>query len=333
MATIIGDNSAEYLPGTANRDIIDGRGGDDTIDGFGGNDDLYGGSGDDVIYGGAGDDDLYGGSGVNDLFGGSGFDWFIMSGRANSSSDDWIGDFQFDIDSIDVSSWGVSDFSQLKALLRTDSTGSAWLNAAYNGYSHYLTIDGVAATELISSDFIYSNAGARNETGTAFIDTLFGSRYADVLSGGGAADILLGGIGADVLNGDGGADHLIGGAGADILRGGAGADSLTGNAGADVFDFNAVSESPAGAGRDIITDLTLDVDVIDVHGIDARSDIAGNQDFRWIGAADFTAAGQLNYYYAGGNTIISGNTDADAQAEFQVAVIGRFIPIASDFVL
>ena len=66
-----------------------------------------------------------------------------------------------------------------------------------------MTIDGVAATELISSDFIYSNAGARNETGTAFIDTLFGSRYADVLSGGGAADTLLGGIGADVLNGDG----------------------------------------------------------------------------------------------------------------------------------
>lgn len=333
MATINGNNNSEYIPGTGGNDLIFGNGGDDYIEAFGGNDIIYGGTGDDVIFGGAGFDDIYGGSGVNDLFGGNGDDWFIMSSRGSSFSDDWIGDFQLGYDSIDVSAWGISDFSQIKELMKTDSTGSAWFNAFYKGYDHYLTIDGVPEAALISSDFIYSNSGAKSETGTAFADTLFGSRFNDTLNGAGGADILLGGNGSDVLNGQAGKDKLIGGKGNDVLRGGTGADTLQGDAGADIFDFNSVAESPAGGGRDTILDFELGLDIINLAGIDANSLLGGNQAFDWIGSAAFTAAGQLRYFFSGPDTIIAGSTDADGYAEFQIRITDKFVPIASDFVL
>lgn len=170
----------------------------------------------DILYGYGGDDDLIGGTGYNELWGGSGSDWFVMSGRTTAGfSNDYIGDFTFDIDSIDVSAWGVSDFSQLKALLRTDANGNATLNATYAGYSHVITIAGVSPSELLASDFVYADTGARIETGTAYADVLFGSRYGDILSGLGGNDTLLGGAGNDTLRGGTGADRLDGGTGVD----------------------------------------------------------------------------------------------------------------------
>lgn len=140
MATIYGHNYSETINGTSFADTIYGYGGDDRIFGYAGND---------VLYGGTGNDYLSGGLGVNDLWGGSGNDRFAVSIRGTGSSDDWIGDLQFDLDRIDVSLWGISDFSQVKALIATDGTGSAWFNGTYGGYNHYLTIASVTASELI----------------------------------------------------------------------------------------------------------------------------------------------------------------------------------------
>ena len=332
MATIYGSNYSEIIDGTSNSDVIYAYGGNDDVYGYGGFDSLYGGAGNDVLDGGSGDDDLYGGTGVNDLYGGFGNDWFIMSTRGVGGSDDWIGDFEFDFDKIDVSDWGISDFSQIQALLQTDASGSAWFNAGYNGYSHYLTIDNVLAGELISSDFIYSQSGSTNQTGTAYSDTLFGSRYADIIRGAGGSDVLLGGFGADALIGMVGNDRLIGGAGNDILIGGENTDTLTGNAGNDLFDFNAITESRVGAG-DRIVDFQKGFDRIDVSGIDANNNIAGNQAFAWIGNANFTAAGQLHYAYSGGNTIISGNVGGTLAADFEIVIAKLITPVAADFVL
>ena len=332
MAIINGTNGSEYIPGTGNRDIISGFGGNDTIRGFGGADDLYGGKGNDYLDGGPGDDNLIGGDGVNDLEGGRGYDWFIMSTRGAGFSDDWILDFQFDIDRIDVSQWGVSDFSQLKELLRTDSGGNAFLNATYGGYDHYLTIGNVFASELVSSDFIYSNAAAKNETGTASFDTLFGSRFADVLDGAGGNDILLGGIGTDTLRGGTGNDRLVGGAGNDTVEGGAGRDNLSGGAGRDVFLFRTIADSQPG-NSDIISDFQPDLDIINLATIDAIAGTAGNQQFTFIGGAGFTAAGQVNFTHAGGDTIITANVNSDLAADFRIVIDGIFTPIAADFVL
>ena len=333
MAIINGTNASEYIPGTGYRDIIFGNGGNDTLRGFGGDDDLYGGKGNDYLDGGPGDDNIVGGDGGNDLEGGRGFDWFIMSTRGAGFSDDWILDFEFNFDRIDVSQWGVSDFSQLKELLRTDSGGNAFLNAGYGGYDHFLTVGNVFASELISSDFIFSNAGAKSETGTASFDTLFGSRFADILDGAGGNDVLLGGIGADTLRGGTGTDRLVGGVGNDTIDGGAGRDNLSGGAGRDVFLFRSIAESSPG-NYDVITDFQPDLDIINLAKIDAIAGTAGNQQFTFIGGADFTAAGQVNFSHAGGNTtIITANVNGDLAADFRVVINGIFTPIAADFVL
>ena len=96
--------------GTNLSDVLGGTSGDDTIYGYGGHDSISGLAGNDSVFGGAGDDDLIGGTGVNDYWGGSGYDWFIMSQRTTAGfSDDVIYDFTFDVDQIDVSTWGVRE--------------------------------------------------------------------------------------------------------------------------------------------------------------------------------------------------------------------------------
>ena len=146
-----GTNASQSIYGTSSHDVIYGYGGDDY---------LWGGFGNDHLYGGSGNDDLVGGSGINTLWGGGGYDWFIMSARSNSSSDDLIADFEFGYDKIDVSAWGVSDFSQIKAILGANAYGDARLNAFAGGYNHVLTVDTVAPYELVASDFIYNLGGA-----------------------------------------------------------------------------------------------------------------------------------------------------------------------------
>jgi Ca2+-binding RTX toxin-like protein len=333
MAVFNGTNRSEIIRGSNFRDIIFGNGGNDDIYGRDGNDDLFGNAGNDFIFGGSGQDFIYGGPGVNNLWGDSGADRFIEQANQNSFSDNWIGDFQFGVDRIDVSAWGVSDFSQLKALFQTDGRGDAYLNAYYNGYDHFLTIADVRASQLISADFIYDNSAAKTENGTRFGDVMFGSDFNDNLSGDTGDDTLLGGDGDDRLRGNGGDDDLIGNAGSDTLAGGRGRDILTGDSGADIFDFNNLRDSRDGSTRDVITDFNQNNDLIDLRGVDADGTQAGNQQFDWIGNANFSAPGQLNFFYSSGNTIIAGNVDGDSNAEFEIVLVGRYTPTQADFFL
>ncbi|MGC4095679.1 MAG: hypothetical protein QM706_01065 [Nitrospira sp.] len=63
------------------------------------------------------------------------------------------------------------------------------------------------------------------------------------------------------------------------------------------FDYNSVSESAAGTGRDTIIGFTgsdpggQGEDQIDLTTIDANAVVSGNQAFTYIGSAAFTAAG------------------------------------------
>ena len=314
--TIYGTDDSEDIDGTSDNDFIYGFGGDDLLIGYEGNDHLYGGSG---------DDDLHGGTGINTLWGGGGVDWFILSPRAYGPSDDLIADFEFDYDQIDVSTLGISDFSQIKAILKADGYGDATFNAFAGGYAHRLTIDTVAPSELAASDFVYSDGAARNIVGTSFGDTIFGSRYADTLNGAGGRDILLGGFGSD---------RLLGSSGNDDLNGGAGRDLMTGGTGYDYFVFDAITDSrPGSTYRDRITDFQEDIDTINLSKIDANVFASGNQAFRFIGTHAFTAAGQVKFGFSGSYTIVSANTDADASAEFQVALYGHHSLIRGDFIL
>lgn len=150
--------------------------------------------------------------------------------------------------------------------------------------------------------------------------------------GGRGADSLVGNDVANRLTGNAGNDVLKGAAGNDILTGGAGRDQLSGGDGADVFNFDRAAHSGvAAATRDLISDFTRGRDRIDLSGIDADTVTASNQAFSYIGAADFSADATGELRLEGG--VLYGSTDADADAEFAIEVVGVTALGAADFVL
>ena len=70
-------------------------------------------------------------------------------------------------------------------------------------------------------------------------------------------------------------------------------------------------------------------DVIDVSTIDANVFLLGNQAFNFIGAAAFTAPGQLRY--SGG--VLQGSTDFDVFSEFEIQLTGAPAVTVSDLAL
>ncbi len=158
---------------------------------------------------------------------------------------------------------------------------------------------------------------------------------ADDINGGAGADRIWGGAGRDTLRGGDDDDRLHGGGQADLIVGGAGRDVLYGDGGADVFDFNAVAESPATAGRDVIMDFVAGEDRLDFASIDARAGIAGNQGFSFIGTAGFSAEGQIRVVQSGASVVVQVNTTGTSGAEMVLILrdvqVGDLTP--GDFVL
>jgi Ca2+-binding RTX toxin-like protein len=150
---------------------------------------------------------------------------------------------------------------------------------------------------------------------------------------------LVGSAWADTLTGNSGANDLSGGGGNDVLRGLGGADRLWGGSGNDTFDFDALADSGLGAAADTLLDFARGSDRIDLSTIDADSGSGGNQAFAstLLQGRDtaFTGAGQLRTWYDAVNnqTIVQGNTDGDADAEFEIHLAGNVDLSATDFAL
>ncbi|MFW9087829.1 type I secretion C-terminal target domain-containing protein, partial [Pseudomonas sp. P2758] len=120
-----------------------------------------------------------------------------------------------------------------------------------------------------------------------------------------------------------------GNTGNNILDGGAGADTLTGNAGADTFVFAAANEMGIGLNRDVITDFNSQQgDKIDLTKFDANMLDPGFNGFSFIGAADFTGAGQLRFV----DHVLSGNVSGNAGADFEIQLLGVNSFSANDLV-
>jgi Ca2+-binding RTX toxin-like protein len=183
--------------------------------------------------------------------------------------------------------------------------------------------------------------------GTPFDDVIFGTAGPDVIYALGGNDkvfaraghdTVYGGTGHDTLYGEAGFDYLSGGSGNDLLVGGADSDRLSGGTGADTFRMNTAAE----ANGDRIYDFTKGTfftagDKIDLHNIDAVENkwwspgTWGNQAFSFIHTNNFTGAGQVRYFNAGGNTYVQGSTDSDSAAEFTIALTGTMSLRSSDF--
>lgn len=126
----------DQMAGSARNDVIDGGDGDDILVGRGGADTILGGAGFDKILGEAGDDTLTGGAGV---------DWFWF--EANQGAD-IITDYVDGTDKIVV---GTS----LSSINLYNYTGGSTL-IEFNGGSTYAILQGVAASSIDASDFLWA---------------------------------------------------------------------------------------------------------------------------------------------------------------------------------
>jgi Ca2+-binding RTX toxin-like protein len=195
------------------------------------------------------------------------------------------------------------------------------------------SVRGDTLVALAGNDLVRGLGGSDDVRGVSGSDTLLGGDGGDRLAGGSGQDLLIGEDGRDLLLGGSNADTLFGGAGDDVLRGQGGPDRLQGERGHDRFDIDS-GDTGVGAGRrDLILDFAQDADRIDLASIDARSGVAGDQAFAFLGTRAFTGAGQLRYASVGLGTVIQGSTDADAAPELELQLAGQIALASGDFLL
>jgi Ca2+-binding RTX toxin-like protein len=312
------DNDAIY--GDVNNNRIDGGAGNDALYGFDGEDVLIGGSGNDTLTGGHGNDTLNGGLG-DDLYRGM-----------NDDGDDVIADAGGDNDQAHFLSLRLRDLWRAgnDLVIRADGEQVITINGYFDvGASggHIETLI-MAGKEWHLADVEDHLSETPLLAGTRGNDRLNGDSGGEILTSYAGKDVLQGKGGADVLKGGTGSDILDGGNGRDVLFGGSGRDNLKGGSGKDVFVFASRTEAGSGSNRDVIVDFSRGSDKIDLRSIDANTMTEKDNAFTALlsGDAAFTTAGQLRYDSLTG--VLSGNTDVDADAEFEIALKNK--PVALD---
>jgi trimeric autotransporter adhesin len=153
---------------------------------------------------------------------------------------------------------------------------------------------------------------------------------------------IVGSDGSNTLAGEGGDDVLIGGDKGDFLHGNFGQDKMFGGDGVDEFVFFSKGDtSISAATRDKILDFEPGIDAIDLDFMDANANGAGNQAFSFLaakGAAFTGVAGQLRWLQVNKPgedkvTVVAGDTDGDAVADFQIELAGLLTLTIGDFFL
>ena len=204
-------------------------------------------------------------------------------------------------------------------------------------------------TGSIGDDTLNGGDGADTLNGAAGVDIMTGGTGNDAYHVGRAGDVVVelagGGVdtvyaasnytlaanvengvvtatGSRTLTGNSLNNQLTGYVGVNTLNGGAGADTLTGGAGADRFVFSSAADT-AWATYDTITDLQA-ADIIDLSGIDANTNVAGDQAFVKVSA--FTGvAGQVRLVYSStsGDTYVQGDVNGDGVGDFRIRLVGN----------
>jgi Ca2+-binding RTX toxin-like protein len=297
---VIQGTAAFDLTGNALANKLYGNAAANTLKGLGSDDFLFAGGGDDRLEGGAGNDSLFGQAGADTMIGGAGGDTYEVDNAKDVITE--------------AANGGVD---------RVNAVVSHVLGANVEN----LLLIGPTAHIGVGNDIgnaVRGTSGANRLSGLGGSDELYGYDGADVLTGGADADWLDGGAGQDEIFGGEGADRLIG-------RGGA--DRLTGQTGADLFLFNQASDSTYSAGgRDTILDFSrAQGDKIGLSDFDANLLAAGAQHFNFIGAAEFTAIGQLRYKAFDGYSLLYGEVTGDKIADFALRLDNVTSLAASDF--
>lgn len=242
-ATIVGNDKANAITGTPQRDVIASRGGNDTVRGIGGNDVICGGDGADTILGGDGNDRIWGEA---DLLRIDQFGRVVKKGDSISggAGDDTI-DLGYDprpaSEGTQVQLDGVA-YADAPAPVVVDFRASTTVPVAADG-----------------NDTVTGFDGGIRLVGSPLGDTVKGTNSADVVSGRGGDDTIFGRGGDDVLVADApgtvGNDRLYGDAGDDDLSGTVGHDLFVGGSGGDTLGSTAETYQSfrGGSGIDTVT--------------------------------------------------------------------------------
>ena len=250
-----------------------------------------------VVYGGKGRDTLLGGLG-NDIFfyaeerfasgdtvnGGAGYDGMFLRGNYT----------------IDFNAPGYTGlFTNIENLTLTSATDERYARGGGTEFDY----------NLILSDAIV-NAGQQLTVSGALL-MASETMVLDASQETNGSVRLFGGAANDSLKGGANADYLHGNLGADILAGGGGADS---------FRYQSAAESTSVT-MDQILDFRPGTDKIELDRIDARTNLAGDQAFTWIGSNAFSgSAGQLRAYQQGGTWFVEGDVNGDSIADLVIAL-------------
>ncbi|MGF6112094.1 M10 family metallopeptidase C-terminal domain-containing protein [Pseudomonas frederiksbergensis] len=289
---------------------------------------------------------LNGMAGADTMIGGAGNDTYYV---------DNIGDVVIEtstaVSEIDIVNTSV-DFTLGANIERLNLLGTANLNGTGNALDNRIIgnagdniLDGGAGADYMEGgegsdtyivdnigDFIRDSGFLNGSIDTVKSSVTWGLNYdIENLTLTGNANLNgFGNTSNNVLIGNAGNNLLSGGVGADILDGGAGTDTLNGGIGADTFVFSAVNQMGVGANRDVITDFyDFDGDKIDLTQFDSNLPNAGfDRGFTFIGAADFTGAGQVRFF----DHVLSGNVSGGTGPDFEIQLLGVNTFSASDLV-
>jgi len=325
---LVGSAFADTLDGNSGTNGIEGGAGNDTIQGRQGNDTLNGGDGNDLIRPGTGHDVADGGAGIDTV-----------------SYFDLIASVTVDLAITSSQNTGAGGTDRLANF--ENLTGGA-ANDTLRGNGQGNRIQGASGNDLIEG-----RAGNDDLRGEAGNDTIRGGTGNDLIDGGHGTDLasyfdftsavrvdlqvtgsqntgaagfdtirnvenLSGGAGGDTLRGDAFANTIFGNGGNDTIQGRGGIDQLYGSAGADRFVYTSVTDAKPGVNLETIFDFTS-ADRLVLTEIDAKTTVAGNQAFSFIGSASFGGvAGQLRYSLG----VVSADVNGDMVADFAVKLSG-----------
>jgi len=279
--------------GTAANDVGVGGATDDTLVGALGDDTLFGLGGNDNLAGGDGDDQLISGDGKDIVIGDAGNDT-VLAGAGD--------------DTVLAGSGDDTVFGDDGDDLLFGHQGRDVINAGAGN-------DTVFAAAGDGDDVIHGDIG---------VDTLdLQAITADLtvdLGSNGSGWVSSDQSGYDTLNG---IENVKGGAGDDTIYASSQVNILNGGAGADIFVFNTASAAQGDVVEGFAPGDTIDLRPFMPNFND--TDVLGS------GATFNAAGGQVRLTVQGTDTLIEGNTDADADVEFVIKVAGRTNLSSADF--
>jgi len=284
--------------GTPVADVLTGDDGDDSMVGFAGDDIITGNGGADSIAAGEGADFISGGDGRDVIFAGAGDDQVFAGGQADIVYGDAGADRIFGGGGNDLINAGSGDdvvFGGAGDDLIVAEAGDG--NDVYFGDDN----DGGAGIDTLDMSAVTANLTVNLGSGPLFNGTVSSSQTGN--------DTIWG---IENVNTGSGSDTIIASNAVNVMNGGAGNDT---------FKFTSAS----AADGDTILSFEAG-DRIDLTGIDANTGTAGDQSFTLVSGA-FTAAGQLAVTFEsrpdGDYTVIQGNINANADADFTIEVSGH----------